>query len=485
MAKRFEFEIVKQELIKLSKELGRIPTQAEIQANPNLPHCLKYLHYTFKENEKLGYIDYLKSFGYELKQAAKLSNLTYEQLCSIWEHFYKKHGKYPNSVICSSNKYDNIPKWHTVKKICGDRYLEFTEKYGLRDIVKTKSYEEYCNKFIEISNDLGRPLKIEEFSKKNDKYTNVLPNYRWFLDHCPDKTVKNYNQFLLYLGFKPRYDIPKEYAVEAIMKKYQELKRPLKMSDFTNPSSEEIGRGVIDVYWGNFNNMLRDLGLPITQENMTEKQKNIEELQQDIMKMCNHIKETEGRVVINQREDIKNYDWCSSIGTYTKLFKKHLGMTINDFIISIGFTPTESGHGMKHSFDDGEVTTSKYEFTFSSYLRKCGLKYNINYQRNVPYSDLIDYYQGKMNCDYVINIKNTNLIIEIAGMMRFYEKEYRCNQVIQKSSSKEKYRVKLLEKEQMLKNSKYAYRIIMPSDFKNDVYKEIMSEFLFNNQKIA
>ena len=57
-----------------------------------------------------------------------------------------------------------------------------------------------------------------------------------------------------------------------------------------------------------------------------------------------------------------------------------------------------------------------------------------------------------MNCDYVIHIDDKIIYIEIAGIIADYKTWYYENKVISYSKSKEQYRIKLLEKETMLKN---------------------------------
>ncbi len=342
-----------------------------------------------------------------------------------------------------------------------------------RKHLKEKTYEEFCKEFIDISDKLGRPLRVVEITSYG------LPTSRWYISNCPDESVANYNQFLSYLGLKPRYEISKEYTIDAILKKYEELKRPLKMSDFANPIGDEIGISTIKNHWGNLNKMKEDLNLPITQENMMDKQKTIEVLKNDIIKMCKYIKESEGRMIINLREDVKCYDWCSSLGTYQKIFKKELGMTLGEFIKTIGFIPTDSGRGMNYTFEDGEITTSKYEFLFSTNLRRCSLVYGESYLRDVPYGDFIKEYNGRMNCDYVINYCNKITYIEIAGMLKDCQNTYK-NKPIKNSTKKEEYRLKLLEKERMLIENGFEYKILFPNDFNDGNNISIINE-LFNN----
>lgn len=332
-------------------------------------------------------------------------------------------------------------------------------------------YDDYCKKFIEISHSLGRPLKTSELNAKNE-YSHILPSYRWLVQNCPDKSVKSYNDFLNFLGFKPRYDIPKDYAIKAILKKQKELDRPLMYDDFRNPNGiDEIGISTILKHWGTFNKMLKELNLPLNQEDMTSKQRSVEELKQDIIKLCESIKEKEGRIEIVTL-DINECEWCLSRGTYQRYFKKHLGISLTEFIKSIGFIPVKSGMGMIHRFSDGEITTSKHEFEVSTFLRFNG----IHYERNVKYNTFIQGYNGHKDCDYVITTNTTKWFVEIAGILD-YKKMKKENNI------RKRYKKALSEKERMLKENNLNYLIIYPHEISDIGLDEILSPILADGVK--
>lgn len=79
-----------------------------------------------------------------------------------------------------------------------------------------------------------------------------------------------------------------------------------------------------------------------------------------------------------------------------------------------------------------------------------------------------------MNCDYVIHIDDKIIYIEIAGIIADYKTWYYENKVISYSKSKEQYRIKLLEKETMLKNENLHYYILFPCDLTNNNFQNIL-----------
>ena len=77
---------------------------------------------------------------------------------------------------------------------------------------------------------------------------------------------------------------------------------------------------------------------------------------------------------------------------------------------------------------------------FSKFLKDYGLKYNVDYFRDVKYSTFIPEYKNNMNCDYVIHINNKTIYIEIAGIIAEYKTWFYDDRVIGRSKSKENYR---------------------------------------------
>ena len=135
----------------------------------------------------------------------------------------------------------------------------------------------------------------------------------------------------------------------------------------------------------------------------------------------------------------------------------------------------KQGVGITFDFDDGEHITSQFEYMFSKYLRDNGLVYNKDYKRDVKYSTFISEYTGNMNCDYVIEINNKIIYIEIAGILAEYKTWFYNNKPINKKS-KENYRLKLQTKEEMLKSHNLIYFILFPCDLTKSNFEQILND---------
>lgn len=462
-----EFNYICERLLHLSELHGHIPTKKMINDDTKIPKVDKIMS-IFKENGFNSYTDYLKEKGYKLKhKKSKFANYTIHDLISHWELYFSIHGKYPTSLVCNTE--NSLPSWKMVKRICGKDFNDFYERFGESKIIKTKSYEEYCEIFINVSKKKGKALNLYDLID-NDL---GLPTSRWFIQNCPNDKVKTYNDFISYLGLKPNYHISKDHAIKQIMIKYESLNRHIKILDFYNPIGEEIGIKTINNHWGTFNNMLTELNLPINQEDMISRQRPIGELKEDINRLCEYIYKTEGRKNIS-RDEINNCEWCLSVQAYDRWFKRELNMTVGDYIESIGYIPNKAGMGMVYEFEDGEVTTSKFEYDVSIYLRENNYTYSNTYNRNVRYKEFILDYEGNMDCDYVIKKDSEIWFVEVAGMLDYSKVNKKKDDKI-----RERYKEHLNVKIRMLSDSNLNYKIIYPSDFQTKSFDEIFY-FLYN-----
>lgn len=460
--REYNFIEICEKLIEFSTELNKIPSQEQIKNNNALPSSTT-LRIIFRENGYSGYREFLEGKGFTvIYKQSPFAHFTYNDLCLLWEKYFEENGKYPVAEDCARDS--NLPTWDRLKIICGDKFKEFYSKYGRNHILDKNDYDSYCKRFIDISKEIGRALT--SYDLINNTYG--LPNGRWFVRYCPDENVNDYNQFINYLGLKPSYKVSKEYTIKAILKKHKEVNRNLKKSDFEFPKDDEIGIATIYNHWGNFNNMLMDLGFEINQEIMKDKTRSIEELKEDIDKLCLYIKETENRDIIS-REDVNVSERCLTAGTYDRWFKKELNMTLCDYIKSIGFKCNKAGMGMVYEYEDGEIVTSKFEFEVSNYLRDK----KVNYNRNILYSDFIDCYEGLKDCDYVINHYNKLYYIEVAGMLDYSKVNKNKDDFI-----REKYKKDLNDKIHMLDLADLSYLVIYPSDLREKSLDEIFS-FLY------
>lgn len=382
-----------------------------------------------------------------------LKKFTYEEVKSIFEsrncilltEFYSNASQ-PLDFICqcgekSTTSLNGFKKSKACYYCKGKEISKSVSKYSI-DL-----YDYYCDQFVSISKNIGRPIMYKELIGKRKIYD--LPTSSWFVAHCP-QPVKDFSEFLEYLGFKPRYNISKETATTIILGFSKTLNRTPKTDDFrTNKCNLSVP--TISRLWGSFNKMLVDLGFEINQGDMASRHRDIEQLKDDIKRCCEWVYETQNRRVITLK-DIDSCEWCLSSQVYTKLFKKELGIPLKNYIEFLGYEYLKPGMGMHHTFEDGEITLSKHEFEFSNLLRNN----NIKYRRNVPYNEINTAYVGGMDCDYLVYIDNQQIYIEIAGMIN----KNKGTKYINK-----KYNNKIYNKEIILKSSNVQYIIVYGHEF--------------------
>ncbi len=331
-------------------------------------------------------------------------------------------------------------------------------------------YDFYVKEFIRKSEEKGTPipynkLRLEPF---------YLPDSRWYVSNCPDKSVNNWAKFVAWCGFYTHgAPLTKERATELIYKMQKQIGRPLMYDDFRGRACYRVPIEYIRKTWGSINKMKQALGLEINQESMMDRQlSSKDELDDIIINICNFV-HNENRDFITTREINKNSDWIST-GSLQKNAKKFYNCKLQDLLGKYNVSLGKQGCGINYDFADGEHITSQFEYMFSKYLRDCGLKYNIDYYRDVKYSTFIPEYKNNMNCDYVININGKIIYIEIAGILAEYKAWFYANKPISRSKSREKYRLKLKKKEEMLKSHNLIYFILFPCDLTKDNFKNIL-----------
>lgn len=176
----------------------------------------------------------------------------------------------------------------------------------------------------------------------------------------------------------------KEKAIPIIIKKYEELKRPLLQRDFEGVKTTEstIGIRVIWRIWGTFTNMIKDLGLP-EHDFFFYKPYDTNFMPHNKIIYGIH------KVIINVKQSGRTtlmYSDFTDVNIST--IKRHCeldGTTLNSIIKSYGCTMQFSGNGLNHIFPDGERVVSKYEYDFSNFLRRNGFIYGQTYFRNIYY----------------------------------------------------------------------------------------------------
>ena len=101
-----------------------------------------------------------------------------------------------------------------MRKVNVDYYDEYLQR--LKDVIKENP---------QIGNDL--------YSLSRDDNCKVfgLPNIRWFIEHCPDKSVNNIDTFKEWAGLYTKH-MSKEKCTDVILDMVKKFDRPLMYDDF-------------------------------------------------------------------------------------------------------------------------------------------------------------------------------------------------------------------------------------------------------------
>lgn len=335
-----------------------------------------------------------------------------------------------------------------------------------------EKYEDYVREYIRKSEEQNKHISSSKL-----RYFD-LPDSRWFIKHCPDKNVKTYTDFVAWCGIIPHYgmkhNLSKAEAIRCIYKMQEDLDRPLQYDDFRGNGCHTISISYIRETWGSVNKMKKELGLKIVQESMLDKKLSKEKFDKMILSICEYVS-NEGRDFITTAEIDKNKNWNDSI-CLRKYSNIYYGLSLPDVLEKHGIHLGKRGRGISYDFEDGEHVTSQFEYMFSKYLKDYGLKYNVDYFRDVKYSSFIPEYKNNMNCDYVMHIDNKIIYIEIAGILAEYKTWFYNDREITRSKSKEQYRQKLKKKEEMLRSNGLIYFILFPCDLTKSNFKNILED---------
>ena len=332
-------------------------------------------------------------------------------------------------------------------------------------------YDFYVKDFIRKSEENGSPISYNHL--RLPQYD--LPDSRWYISNCPNKSVDTWAKFVSWCGFYTHgAPLSKERATELIYKMQEHIKRPLKYDDFRGGGCYRVPIEYIRSIWGSINKMKQDLGLEIIQESMIEKQLSKEDFDQMITDIVLYLRNNNRNFITTQEIDThKEWNGSSCLRKYAK---KYYNRTLSEFFKDNNVDLGKQGNGINFDFDDGEHVTSQFEYMFSKFLKDYGLKYNVDYFRDVKYSTFIPEYKNNMNCDYVIKINNRTIYIEIAGIIAEYKNWFYNDRIISRSKSKEKYRLKLKKKEDMLKSHNLLYFILFPCDLTKENFENILND---------
>jgi hypothetical protein len=270
-------------------------------------------------------------------------------------------------------------------------------------------------------------------------------------------------------------ELSKQDVIDIVMKMQEQKDSPLDIYDFYPKQKDGVGIRIIRKYWGELWLMQKELGMKITGKHGSILSD--EDTLKEIELICNKVKDTENRTLITHK-DFRKYGTYSDDRRYAEVCKKLKNLTFREYIMSLGYELQKAGSGMNYKFDDGEVTTSLYEYEFSNFLRQNGFAYGVSYFRNIYYKKLDSEYRGNMNCDYQINFNDKSVYIELAGILgnKEHQDAYRNNTPLN-SKSKEEYRQKLNQKRKIFERNNLEYYILLPDEMNERTYKSIFSKY--------
>ena len=341
-------------------------------------------------------------------------------------------------------------------------------------------YKTYLNKYKDIIGNSKQYIGIygvwNNYSKNTKNSVKLkLPRPDWFIENAPkDSNIHDMYSLMDWAGIY-HVNPSKEIATKLIYEMQSKINHPLMYNDFRGNTYGNVSISTINKYWGSINKMKQKLGLEINQESMMDKHLSIQEIQNIIKGICNQVHNNEDRDIITMK-DFKKYNSPLAADTISNRISKDLHITLTDYVNSLGYEFLQAGRGLNYTYKDtGEIVYSQFEYLFSNMLHELGLQYNIDYFKDVRYSDFINNYKYKSTCDYAIHYHNRVIYIEIAGIIEAYKFFYYDNKPIESSKSKEKYRKGLFKKEQVLKENNLEYYILFPCDLTKDNLNEILN----------
>jgi hypothetical protein len=115
----------------------------------------------------------------------------------------------------------------------------------------------------------------------------------------------------------------------------------------------------------------------------------------------------------------------------------------------------------------------------SIYLRSLGLHYNIDYRRDVRYSEYFDL-DSRIDCDYVVDA-SFPIFIEVAGIIYNPESTNSNNEWMThtySSTIENEYRDKMVIKKELLDKNQAKYCFVFLNDMQNGNYRNMISDLL-------
>lgn len=368
---------------------------------------------------------------------------TDEELISLYKRMAKEIGRTPNftDIEAYRLKYNDIPSVRTFRNRFGS-IENLAEICGLYKKTNNQTYKKdfLINELQRFYKEHRKIPTQSDFEGKKNGY----PSRKTFVNH-----FGSFNNALRAAGFdvkdKPEYT--KEYLLNEIGRFIREFGRQPYLRDMERVEGYP-GKYLYKKIFGSWNNAIKEYGLRPWVSQYTD---------EELEKFFFDFVEKNGRIPtlheFNNNPDYPSF-WC---------YQNRFG-SWNKAIEAYGFEPIKGSTGYVHEFDNGEVCKSSYEYDVSNWLRKN----NISYLRNIPYKDVIDWYDGKKDCDYLIIRHGEFIFVEIAGL-------YSCREKI--SSVERDYMERFNHKKEYLL-SELNHVILYPEDFKKRTLDEMFS-FLF------
>ena len=255
---------------------GEVPTSKLSDYAHNLPQ--RRIINDVLKNRNIDYDDFILQFDVKTKRIANsetqvdiyknmfpltIENVTYSLFGDVEIiHKASNHNSYYLNLIDN----DGYKYRYTFKTVMAAKKIN----KPLTRFFKWNTYTyENINLYCKLNNIL---LKLENYSDL--PVSNYARERLQFIDSDGHSVFVSWNDIqqrkLKYrtddevIKMKNKVYMSKERAVEIIKEKYKELQRPLLQCDFEGieTTNNSVGIKIIWRIWGNFSNMIKDLGLP-------------------------------------------------------------------------------------------------------------------------------------------------------------------------------------------------------------------------------
>lgn len=397
-------------------------------------------------------------------------DVTYDDLVWLYGDFVRRNGHAPRTSECLSK--NNLPQQRIVTRVLEVNNVtmnEFLNQFGKFSHVRSdiKNYDSYIKKYIDISNEIGRPLNGTDLL--NNAYG--LPSLDWMIRNCPDESVNGIETFAKWCGldYIP-HKLDKVYVSNTLHELEDRLQRPIRSNDIKD-STVGFSMIVINRIWGGLDNCKQEIGLAATPKIQPLPFSYYKNLVDSALKIIE--KEYDRRIITwSDLESIKIDNNSVSHKSIVASFSRE-GIDFFRYVYDKGFQMKPNKFSYRTILPSGEKVTSTFEYDFSLFVNNIGYVYNVDYNRDVRYCNFSNYNKkSKMNCDYVFGDK----CIEIFGILQNKDGDWRTRRYNDDKTNE--YLEKSLLKESILKGCDKPFLFLFPEDFRDGSYKEKFLKFI-------